>query len=262
MLPLKSVANQYLTDSCGSDISSVNKQKALEILYEQIDNNLASEVAYKRMDALIGNHTAAQKIEAILKIGDNPILSSMATTHRLMQIDHRKCRNWTKYEDQRLLCAIHKFGIDNWKTIAQFVGNNRTKSQCSQRWDRGLNPNIKKGPWTSEQDKKLIELVGLYGKKSWKRIAAQFGNRSDVQCRYHYQKLIGDNNINTFQSSENESNTSQSSYIRQVDPKKTDTSIINANHERNMNIEASQSLIKELYEEQYASVFDSDDEEE
>jgi hypothetical protein len=31
--------------------------------------------------------------------------------------------------------------------------------------------------------------VEKHGEKSWKKIATQFGNRSDVQCRYHYQQM-------------------------------------------------------------------------
>jgi hypothetical protein len=96
---------------------------------------------------------------------------------------------WTSYEDQRLLAGMHRFGMDNWQIIANFVGNGRTKAQCSQRWFRGLDPSISKDHWSVEQDTKLIELVAYYGDKSWRRIASELGDRCDVQCRYRYKQL-------------------------------------------------------------------------
>jgi hypothetical protein len=69
------------------------------------------------------------------------------------------------------------------------VGNNRTSSQCSQRWQRGLDPRISRGRWTAEDEAKLLKLVAQFGEKSWIRISAAMGNRSDVQCRYRYLHL-------------------------------------------------------------------------
>ena len=101
----------------------------------------------------------------------------------------KKTRSWTEYEDQRLLAGIHKFGTDNWVSVASFVGNGRTRAQCSQRWTRGLDPRISKDKWSLEDEESLMRLVIQYGTKSWTRIAQEIGNRSDVQCRYHYKQM-------------------------------------------------------------------------
>ena len=61
--------------------------------------------------------------------------------------------------------------------------------QCSQRWIRVLDPHISKEQWSSEEETKLLELVGYYGTKAWFKISQIFGNRSDVQCRYKYMQL-------------------------------------------------------------------------
>ena len=42
------------------------------------------------------------------------------------------------------------------------------------------------------EDVKLIQLVRQYGDKSWTKISNAMGNRSDVQCRYHYIQLTKD----------------------------------------------------------------------
>ncbi|OHT07315.1 Myb-like DNA-binding domain containing protein [Tritrichomonas foetus] len=98
-------------------------------------------------------------------------------------------RSWTGYEDQRLLAALHRFGLDNWQLCANYVGNGRTRAQCSQRWVRGLDPSISRTRWSDEEESQLLKLVETYGTKSWTKIAHKIKTRSDVQCRYHY-KLI------------------------------------------------------------------------
>lgn len=101
----------------------------------------------------------------------------------------RKARIWTNEEDFRLLAAIHKYGLNNWTEIVQFVGCGRTRPQCTQRWNRGLDPKICKNNWTEEENIKLLSLVSKHGETFWSKIAEEMGQRSDVQCRYHFFQL-------------------------------------------------------------------------
>jgi hypothetical protein len=41
-----------------------------------------------------------------------------------------------------------------------------------------------------EEEKKLEDLVRQFGEKSWAKVAAILGNRSDVQCRYHFRQMM------------------------------------------------------------------------
>jgi hypothetical protein len=92
----------------------------------------------------------------------------------------------------RLLSGVLHFGLDNWQQVALFVGNGRSRSQCSQRWSRVISPRISKKKWTPEEDQQLRDLVDEFGEKSWTKIASILGNRSDVQCRYHYRQLVNE----------------------------------------------------------------------
>jgi len=59
-----------------------------------------------------------------------------------------KCR-WSVEEDERLRQAVENHNGKNWKKIAEhFVG--RTDVQCLHRWQKVLNPELVKGPWTKE----------------------------------------------------------------------------------------------------------------
>jgi hypothetical protein len=45
----------------------------------------------------------------------------------------------------------------NWKKIAERL-KDRTDVQCLHRWQKVLNPEMKKGPWTEEEDRILITM--------------------------------------------------------------------------------------------------------
>ncbi|OHT07466.1 Myb-like DNA-binding domain containing protein [Tritrichomonas foetus] len=101
----------------------------------------------------------------------------------------KKFQNWTQTENNRLLAGILKYGLNNWTAISKFVGSKRTRSQCNQRWTRSINPNLIKEAWTIEETEKLIDLINKHGEKSWTLISSLMGNRSDVQCMYHYYQV-------------------------------------------------------------------------
>lgn len=187
--PLGSLAMNYIVEACPS--SSPDEQKsAFDVLKQRMDGTISGEEANLRCTQILGSAVPAERINAIMDVPKTPIaFQYSAHMTDFMMTSRQKARNWTTYEDHRLLAGILRFGLDNWPAIAEFVGNGRNRSQCSQRWNRGLNPTIYKGPWTKQEESELIRLVKEYGEKSWKRIATFLGNRSDVQCRYHYQQM-------------------------------------------------------------------------
>lgn len=130
-----------------------------------------------------------EKIEMILSIPDEPIPNPNVSENLELSSSRKKTRTWTQFEDLRLIAAIHRHGHENWAIIAKYVGNGRTRAQCSQRWHRVLDPRISKDQWTQKDDEKLLKLITTNGLKGWTRIAQAMGNRSDVQCRYHYYQL-------------------------------------------------------------------------
>jgi len=55
--------------------------------------------------------------------------------------------------------------------------------QCLHRWQKVLNPELTKGPWTDEEDQKVRDLVAKYGAKKWSLIASHLPGRIGKQCR-------------------------------------------------------------------------------
>nr|QHG11436.1 R2R3-MYB transcription factor 8 [Taxus chinensis] len=89
---------------------------------------------------------------------------------------------WTEEEDEILRRAVQCYNGKNWKRIAQYFPN-RTDVQCLHRWQKVINPNLIKGPWTKEEDNKIVELVQKYGVKKWSFISQFLPGRIGKQCR-------------------------------------------------------------------------------
>ncbi|KAK9127098.1 hypothetical protein Syun_015895 [Stephania yunnanensis] len=65
---------------------------------------------------------------------------------------------WTQEEDETLRNAVKAFKGRCWKKIAEFFPD-RSEVQCLHRWQKVLNPELIKGPWTQKEDDKIVELV-------------------------------------------------------------------------------------------------------
>ena len=66
----------------------------------------------------------------------------------------------------------------DWTKIAKSHGNDRTSSDCMKRYNKitGVRNNklvAMKGPWTAEEDQKIIALVSANGAKKWSQIASE-----------------------------------------------------------------------------------------
>ncbi|KAG8123817.1 hypothetical protein E2320_019135 [Naja naja] len=58
---------------------------------------------------------------------------------------------WIREEDEELKKLVEQNGTEDWKVIANFLPH-RTDVQCQHRWQKVLNPELIKGPWTKEED--------------------------------------------------------------------------------------------------------------
>lgn len=121
-------------------------------------------------------------------------------------------------QDALLRNAVKQHNGKNWKRIAEYF-DGRTDVQCLHRWQKVLNPNLVKGPWTPEvgggiglallrprsrairatsgcvcasrgtallpvqEDDKVRQLVAKFGPKKWSVIAHQLPGRMGKQCR-------------------------------------------------------------------------------
>ncbi|XP_064537386.1 myb protein [Drosophila montana] len=100
-------------------------------------------------------------------------------------------KRWSKSEDVLLKSLIEKHG-ERWDIIGSHF-KDRLEQQVQQRWAKVLNPELIKGPWTREEDEKVIELVRRFGPKKWTLIARYLNGRIGKQCRERWHNHLNPN---------------------------------------------------------------------
>ncbi|KAI1315936.1 hypothetical protein EDD11_000186 [Mortierella claussenii] len=95
---------------------------------------------------------------------------------------------WTPEEDEYLRAAVQKYGdkTEKWAKIAACVPG-RTNKNCRKRWFHSLDPKLKKGPWTEEEDHLLRTGVEMF-KGQWSKIAERIPGRTDDQCAKRWRE--------------------------------------------------------------------------
>lgn len=121
---------------------------------------------------------------------------------------------WSKEEDQKLADLVNDEllgmglvnGIKDLKTIHDsmnysrqikweklihaFKDKDRTPKLLRKRWISALDPNIKRGKWTPEEDQKLISAYEKHGPK-WLDISSEILGRTEDQCSKRYVEVLG-----------------------------------------------------------------------
>ncbi|KIO13068.1 hypothetical protein M404DRAFT_994019 [Pisolithus tinctorius Marx 270] len=103
----------------------------------------------------------------------------------------RKNHAWTPTSDERLIKAVHMFG-HNWSLVSRYVSEDATPVQCSTRYQRSLDPSVKRVNWTLEEDARLRIAAAAYG-QSWVDVAAAMPGRTNDQCRDRWNEQVNPN---------------------------------------------------------------------
>ena len=129
------------------DITEGNQKYLESVLFSFIQGRISQKDAGNIFLAVIGSDLPIVRILQVLSVPPAPI-SEFYGSNQDVLFSIKKSRPWCTTEDMRLLAGINKYGLKSWGSVAQFVGNSRTKAQCAQRWARGIDPRIAKEHWT------------------------------------------------------------------------------------------------------------------
>lgn len=136
------------------------------------------------------------------KKGASPI-DTLAFTESLgLQTFRRNARNaWSKEEDALLLQRMEQMYPEeysqktiisqdvDWDTIADVFDETRRGKDCRKRWTSSLDPSLRRGKWSEEEDKKLMELYKRHG-ALWQQVALEIKGRTEHQCLKRFLEVL------------------------------------------------------------------------
>ncbi|KAK9075877.1 hypothetical protein SSX86_004206 [Deinandra increscens subsp. villosa] len=151
------------------------------------------EFCIENKESVAASSSSVSEGSSGIVLHKSPQISSPAATspsHRRKTGPIRRAKGgWTPEEDNTLKTAVGLFKGKCWKKIAEYFPD-RSEVQCLHRWQKVLNPELIKGPWTHEEDEQIVELVRRYGPTKWSLIAKSLPGRIGKQCRERWHNHL------------------------------------------------------------------------
>lgn len=96
--------------------------------------------------------------------------------------------NWTEEEDRILMDWIKTHGAVKWTECSKNI-KGRCGKQCRERWVNILNPGVKKGNWTDQEQTLIFENLKKYF-TSWSLMAKELEGRTENSIKNYFYSSI------------------------------------------------------------------------
>jgi len=218
-----------------------NNQNNFEILYKFDTNNFSLNKKFWTKD----------EDDKLTRLVNSPIgrnwkkISGLVASKTPQQCAYRynklmsniTTRKWSRNEDIILIELSEIYG-ENWREISNRM-ENRNFEEVKERFEKKLDPKLKRCKFKKEEDEMILSLFEKYGNK-WDDIAKFFDDRSADMIKnrfYSHLKKKNSKNLSNVDTSQNENNfdskslttSSQNNFINRECSK---TSLENRNERR------------------------------
>lgn len=127
---------------------------------------------------------------AQISLEDSNVASPSSNEEETEDSKGRKQKTkWSPNEDENLRQSYKVNQGKNWKKISDALPD-RSETQCINRWQKVLNPDLHKGAWTKEEDDIVVQMVEKHGPKKWSVIASHLKGRIGKQCRERWHNHL------------------------------------------------------------------------
>lgn len=147
--------------------------------------NRWSEGEYLRLVALVRDH--GENWDKISESFTNK------TAKQCMQKFKNSARsakkgNWTEEEDQILMEWIRNHGPNKWTECSKNI-RGRCGKQCRERWVNILNPGVKKGNWTVDEQRLIFHNLKRF-LTSWSLMAKELDGRTENSIKNYFYSSV------------------------------------------------------------------------
>ena len=87
-----------------------------------------------------------------------------------------------------LLAHVQRVGPSSWGYVHEGLADRFSAKECRERWFNKVDPSLDFGPWSSEEDQLLLDLVKKLGKK-WAKLKGDLSGRSANMCKIRWHEI-------------------------------------------------------------------------